>query len=82
MPHGLRNWTYKDVIKFLRAHDFVFSEELEGSHEAWIKTSSNPPAVVEVDFKKGSHSYPPKTLETLIRQSCLEKKGWRDWAGK
>lgn len=82
MPNGLKNWVYKDVIKFLKANGFLFSKELEGSHEAWIKMNVNPPAIVDIDFKKGSHSYPQRTLETMIGQSGLDKKVWREWAGK
>lgn len=82
MPHGLRNWVYKDVIKFLKAHGFLFSQELEGSHEAWINTNVEPPAIVDVDRKNSSHSYPPRTLESMIADSGLDKKAWREWASR
>ena len=36
MPKRLRNWKYKDVINFLKAHGFSFYKQKEGSHEAWI----------------------------------------------
>ena len=42
MPNGLFNWTYRDVVEFLKENDFVFSNERDGSHEAWknIKTGT------------------------------------------
>ena len=82
MPNGLKNWRYKDVISFLRTKGFSFYEQREGSHEAWINYNMNPPAVVEINRNKGGESYLPKTLETMIRQSCLDKKVWRGWTGK
>lgn len=78
MPRGLRNWNYKDVIKFLKENGFTFYEERDGSHEAWVKSVAEKEAyVVEVNFIKGAKAYPPKTLETMIRQSGIEKKKWR-----
>lgn len=78
MPNGLRNWGYKDVLKFLKEHNFTFSKQKEGSHEAWI--SSDNESVVEVNGTKSS--YPIRTLETMIRQSKIDKKEWRDWSNK
>jgi len=75
MPNGLRNWSYRDLIKFLKENEFIFHKELDGSHEAWfcLKTQSI------VNVNKTSSSYPPRTLETMIRQSKLSKKVWRNW---
>ena len=78
MPRGLNNWTYKDVCAFLKEHGFSFSTYLGGSHESWLNTETV--AVVEVNRTKSS--YPPRTLETMIRQSKLGKDVWRDWASK
>jgi len=80
MPKGLNNWGYKDVIRFLREKNFTFYKPLPGSHEQWI--SSDRRFIVDIDFKKGGHSYPPRTLESMIRDSGIPKKEWRDWAGR
>lgn len=77
MPKGLHNWTYKQVIEFLREKEFTLYNERKGSHEAWI--SKDGKAVVEVNFIQGNESYPIRTLETMIRQSELDKKEWRKW---
>jgi predicted RNA binding protein YcfA (HicA-like mRNA interferase family) len=73
MPNGLRNWSYRDVLKFLKEKGFVFHKELGGSHEAWVCHETQ--AIVEVN--RTSSAYPPRTLETMIRQSKLSKKEWR-----
>lgn len=79
MARGLRNWNYKDVIKFLKRNDFRFYKEKMGSHEAWIRTNeSGTPFIVEVNKLRGGKTYPPRTLETMIRQSGITKKKWRE----
>ncbi|MFA5013424.1 MAG: hypothetical protein WC520_02550 [Candidatus Paceibacterota bacterium] len=80
MPRGLNNWTYKDVKTFLKEKGFVFYKEKEGSHEAWISVDEK--FVVEINFIRGKDSYPPRTLETMIRQSGISKKSWREWSSK
>lgn len=72
------NWSYKDVITFLKKKEFTFYKERKGTHEAWI--SADGKAVVEINVTK--KSYPPLTLLTMIRQSCIDRKEWRKWASK
>ena len=79
MPRGVRNWTYRDVVAFLKEKGFDFYNEREGSHEAWINYSTG--CVVGINFHAGK-SFPPRTFETMIRQSGLSKKEWKKWAQK
>ena len=79
MPNGLFNWTYRDVVEFLKENDFVFSNERGGSHEAWKNIQTG--AMVDINFH-GQKSFPPRTLETIIRQSKINKKIWRKWASR
>lgn len=79
MPRGLFNWTYKDVANFAKEHGFILDHSIPGSHEFWINYKTN--AVINVHYH-GQKSFPPRTLETMIRQSELSKKVWRDWASK
>jgi predicted RNA binding protein YcfA (HicA-like mRNA interferase family) len=78
MPHGLSNWSEKDVVDFLKENGFLFCEMRKGSHYAYINRITGH--IVEINIPKDA--YPPKTLETMIRQSGIPKKDWRDWAGK
>jgi predicted RNA binding protein YcfA (HicA-like mRNA interferase family) len=78
MPNGLNNWTYKDITRFLKESGFVLHHEKAGSHEAWANEKTS--AVVEVNFTSGS--YPIRTLETMIRQSKIDKKEWRKWSSR
>jgi predicted RNA binding protein YcfA (HicA-like mRNA interferase family) len=78
MPNGLSNWSEKDVNNFLKEKGFIFYEERKGSHYALINYRTE--AIVEINLNKGS--YPIRTLETMIRQSKIQKKEWRKWASK
>ena len=78
MPHDLWNWSYRDVKDFLGENGFVFYKEKDGSHEAWIDSTSTH--VVEINKIKNSDSYIIRTLETMIRQSGIDKKAWKKWA--
>ena len=79
MAKGLSNWSYKDVTGFLKEHEFEFLEYRKGSHEAWINRTTN--AVVEINVH-GTKSFVIRTLETMIRQSKIDKKVWRQWTSR
>lgn len=76
MPNGLKNWAKKDVISFLKEKGFEFYKEKDGSHEAWINEDTQK--IVEVNYIHGGKTYPQRTLETMIRQSGLDKREWRN----
>lgn len=80
MPRGVFNWTYNDVTAFLRANGFEFLENRKGSHEAWVNKTTN--AIVDINFHGGNRAFLPRTFETMIRQSKIDKKIWRAWAGR
>jgi hypothetical protein len=73
MTRRLRNWTYRDVTDFLREHEFSFFEELDGSHERWIKRGEDdePDRLVEVSFSKKSCK--TKALQATIRPSGIDQ---------
>lgn len=73
MPHGVFNWTYRDVTRFIREHGFVFHKQAEGSHEYWVNEPTGK--VVDINFR-GRKAFRPKTLLTMIRQSGIDKKVW------
>lgn len=77
MPNGVRNWSYRDVTDFLKERGFEYKENRKGSHEAWVNFETNK--IVEINISK---AYPPKTLQTMIRQSGIEQKEWVKWAGQ
>jgi hypothetical protein len=81
MTRKLRNWNYRNVTDFLRKNGFSYLKPLKGSHQAWIKRGENdgPDRIVEVSLP--SDSYPPKTMNTMIRKSGIPRDEWIKWAG-
>jgi len=81
MPRRLRNWSYREVTDFLREKGFRFHRELGGSHQAWIRRGleNEPDTILEINFTR--RSYPLGTLKTIIRQSGIDEREWRAWAG-
>lgn len=75
MPNGLKNWSYKNLKKFLSKNGFVLDHQMKGSHEAWVGKVGGKDYVVNVN--RTNKSYPIPTLETMISQSGLSKKDWR-----
>lgn len=78
MPNGLSNWNDNDVTAFLKERGFVYFEPRKGSHYAYINKTTGH--IVEISIPKDA--YPPRTLETMIRQSGIPKREWRAWANK
>lgn len=72
MPNGLRNWTYKDLSKFLKSRNFKLDYMKKGSHEFWINREKDK----IVNVNRTNATYPIKTLETMITQSGIPKKEW------
>jgi len=72
MPNGLRNWTYKDLSKFLRKHKFSIDYKKKGSHEFWV----NQEQTHIINVNRTNKTYPIKTLETMISQSGISKNEW------
>jgi len=80
MARRLRNWSYSDVVRFLKENGFSFLKELRGSHEAWIKQAEKgkPDRIVEVNFTH--KTYPVGTMKTMVRQSGIDEQNWILWA--
>ena len=75
MARGIMNWSYDDLKEFIGLHGFFFSKELDGSHEAWIDTDGSHTVEVNVSKKP----FLPRTLETMISNSGIDKEHWKKW---
>lgn len=74
MPRGLYNWTFKDIVNFLRNNNFKYTHT-EGSHFYYFKKTVNKDYLVQVPFH-GNKSVKPKTLKGIIKQSGISKVKW------
>lgn len=73
MPNHLFNWTFRDVVSFLKDRGFIH-HHTRGSHYYYIK-SVNGVHIVQVPFH-GSEVIKPKTLKGIILQSGISQKDW------
>ncbi len=74
MPRGLHNWTFKQVVKFLKSNNFIQSHVI-GSHFHYIKSENGKIFSVQVPFH-GNKAIRPRTLQTIILQSGIPKTSW------
>lgn len=74
MPRGVFNWTFTDVVEFLKEHGFVYSHA-KGSHYYYVGKYGNQPRIVEVPFH-GSKTFKPRTLKGMMRQSGISPNNW------
>lgn len=74
MPRGVFNWSFHDVVNFLKDHNFSLNH-VEGSHYYYIGSYDGAFRQVEVPFH-GSRAIKPRTLNAIIRQSGIPKKMW------
>ena len=74
MPNNINNWTYKDVVTFLKEHQFVLNHT-RGSHYYFVGTVDKVLRHVCVPYH-GSLSIKPRTMQSIIVQSGIEKDIW------
>ena len=71
MPNQLKNWKFKDVERFLRAHGF-YLHHTNGSHYYYLGKDMQQ---VCVPFH-GSKAIKPRTMKGIIIQSGVNQVVW------
>jgi predicted RNA binding protein YcfA (HicA-like mRNA interferase family) len=74
MPNGLMNWTFDDVVKFLKKHHFIYNYT-KGSHYFYIGLQGGASRQVVVPFH-GKKTIKPRTMRSIILQSGISKETW------
>ncbi|MFH0803946.1 MAG: type II toxin-antitoxin system HicA family toxin [Candidatus Tagabacteria bacterium] len=74
MPRGYYNWTFNDIVRFLKDYNFSMNH-IEGSHYFYVGHYAGSFRQVCVPFH-GSRAISPKTLKGIIRQSGISKEKW------
>lgn len=74
MTRGLLNWTFNDVVDFLKARKFILNHT-NGSHFYYVGHTNGKYRQVCVPFH-GSKTIKPRTMRGIILQSGIEKKEW------
>lgn len=74
---GVHNWSYYDVVKFLKEHGFRLNHT-EGSHYFYIGRFAGQNRQVTVPFHS-AQALKPRTLKGIIKQSGIPQKDWLNW---
>jgi len=79
MEKNLNNWTYEDVINFLKDNGFAYFDEVPGVGKAWMNFHKNgePDRIVEV--KQTDTFYTPRAIKKMVRQSGIDEEEWLKW---
>lgn len=74
MPRSIFNWTFSNVVEFLKKYNFVYSHT-KGSHYYYVGKYDDKPRIVQVPFH-GSKTFKPRTFKGMIKQSGIPLKIW------
>ena len=74
MPNGINNWTYSDVKKFLNKRNFTLVRK-KGSHHHY-RGYDGQIRLVTVPFHGKNEAIRPRTMNSIIAQSGIDKKEW------
>ena len=74
MPRRLFNWTFDDVVRFLKDKNFRLNH-VEGSHYYYVGCISGISRQVCVQFH-GRKAIKPRTMRGIILQSGIDMKEW------
>src|SRR6266478_953578 len=76
----LHNWTFEDIVQFLKQQYFTHAGSFGGSHQYFSGFVDSEERLVEIQFHAGK-SIKPKTLQlTVIPQSGIPQKCWLEYA--
>ncbi len=74
MTQNVFNWSFKDIEKVLKEHDFTHSHT-KGSHYYYTGNYGKQPRIVQVP-RHTSDVLKPKTFKAIVRQSGIPLSVW------
>ena len=74
MTRGVFNWTFDDVVRFLKAHGFTLTH-VKGSHYFYAGRYAGQFRQVSIPFH-GKTVLVPRTMKSIITQSGIPKNLW------
>ncbi len=77
MTRGVFNWTFHEVVNFLKDKGFRLNHT-EGSHHFYIGIYNGKTRQVCVQFH-GTRALKPRTLKGIIAQSGIPKGEWMNY---
>lgn len=75
MSNNINNWTYNDIVSFLKEHSFKLNHT-RGSHYYFVGVVGGILRHVTVQYHGGNVSIKPRTMKSIIVQSGINKDIW------
>ena len=75
MPRGIHNWTYADVARFLKKHDFTL-HRTKGSHHIFVRDTDDVVWTVVVPYHGRKGVIKPGTFKSIVAQSGIPLEEW------
>lgn len=64
----LSGFRYRDIVKRIRRHGFIFDRQAAGSHEIWYNSSTN----LYTTIPNHPGEMPEGTLRAILKQAGLD----------
>lgn len=74
MPKKVFNWTFSDIVKFIKEYGFVYTYT-KGSHYYYTGHYGGQARIVQVPFH-GSKTLKPRTFKGIVKQSGIPLDIW------
>jgi len=74
MPKRVFNWTFSDVVEFLKKYGFIYTHT-KGSHYYYTGKYGGESRIIQVPFH-GSKNFKPRTFKGIVKQSGIPLKTW------
>ena len=83
MARGLRNWTYKEVIRCLEKGFGFYHSHTRGGHLYYVKKAGKEGEKdLLTDVTYGDKSIHPKTMKSILGKARIPEKVWLDTCSK
>jgi predicted RNA binding protein YcfA (HicA-like mRNA interferase family) len=79
MPNGIRNWTFSDVVEFLKHHYFIQTENRGGSHRYFKGKVNGQIRLVEVQYHASKDIDKITLRDSIAAKSGIPIEYWIEW---
>jgi hypothetical protein len=80
MPRNLKNWSFKDVVSFLRQHLFAEANRKATGHYYFKGYVDKNIKLVEVQFHSNGYISIKSLQHDIIPKSGIPESFWKKWA--
>lgn len=80
MPRNLKNWSFRDVVTFLKQHFFVEANQKATGHYYFLGMVDKMKRLVEVQFHSNQYISVKSLQHDIIPKTGIPEAYWKKWA--